>query len=251
MPSLPVFVAPEESETETPQPSRSQTPQPSPTQTPSPAPTPQKTPTALPQKTPTASPQKTPTAASASSIDAFTNSANYSAGARKVLDPALQLTSQHLSYKYVSADPKSGGLDSSGFIYYVLTKSGVKNVPRDAREQYIWLRKAGTFQAVLAQRDDTFELDDLKPGDLLFWASSYGMTRDPEITQTMIYLGRDKATNERLMIGASEIGVFKNQHRSGVTVFDFKIGQPRGKSKTDENPPVFVGYGHIPGFTDK
>jgi cell wall-associated NlpC family hydrolase len=235
MPNLPVFVAPSESESET--------PQSSPTQTPSLA--------ATPQKTPTASPQKTPTAASVNSIDAFTNSANYSAGARKVLDLALQLTSQHLSYKYVSADPKSGGLDSSGFIHYVLTQSGVKNVPRDAREQYIWLRKAGTFQAVLAQRDDTFELDDLKPGDLLFWASNYGMTRDPEITQTMIYLGRDKATNERLMIGASENGVFKNQHRSGVNVFDFKIGQPRGKSKTDENPPVFVGYGHIPGFTDK
>jgi cell wall-associated NlpC family hydrolase len=196
-------------------------------------------------------PQVSSTATPVVPMDAFVGSVSYSAGARKILDLALQLTSQHLTYKYVSADPKSGGLDSSGFIFYVLTQTGVKNVPRDAREQYIWLRKAGTFQAVLAQRDDTFELDDLKPGDLLFWTSNYGMTRDPEITQTMIYLGRDKATNERLMIGASENGVFKNQQRSGVTVFDFKIGQPRGKSKSDETPPVFVGYGHIPSLTDK
>lgn len=142
-------------------------------------------------------------------------------------------------------------MDSSGFIFYVLTQSGIKRVPRDAREQYIWLRKAGTFQTVLAQRDDTFELDDLKPGDLLFWASNFGTTRDPDITQTMIYLGRDKATNQRLMIGATENGVFKNERRSGVSVFDFKVGRPQGKSKTEENPPVFVGYGHVPGLSEK
>jgi peptidoglycan DL-endopeptidase CwlO len=239
MPSLPIFVPPSESQSETPQPSPSETPQPSRS----------KTPSASPTSTPT--PQKTPTTAPAFSMDALTDSANSPAGVRNVLDLALQLTTRRLSYKYVSADPKNGGLDSSGFVCYVLTQAGVKNVPRDAREQYIWLRKAGTFQTVLAQRDDTFELDELKPGDLLFWASNYGMTRDPEITQTMIYLGRDKSTNERLMIGASENGVFKNQRRSGVSVFDFKIGRSENKSKTEENPPVFVGYGHVPGLTQK
>lgn len=78
----------------------------------------------------------------------------------------------------------------------MLNQSGVSGVPRDAREQYIWVRKAGNFQAVLAQRDDTFELDSLQPGDLLFWASNFGMSHDPEIMQTMIYLGRDKSTNQ-------------------------------------------------------
>jgi cell wall-associated NlpC family hydrolase len=157
----------------------------------------------------------------------------------------LELAGKNLSYKYVSADPAKGGMDSSGFISYVLSKSGIKDVPRDAREQYIWVRKAGNFQAVLAQRDDTFELDALKPGDLLFWATNYGVSRDPEITLTMIYLGRDKATKQRLMIGASETQTPKGRSHPGVGVFEFKIGRPAKGNK--EAGPFFVGYGHIPG----
>ena len=61
----------------------------------------------------------------------------------------------------------------------------------DAREQYAWIRKAGNFKAVLAQRDDTFELDDLQPGDLLFWASNFGVSRDPEIIQREIEQTRE------------------------------------------------------------
>lgn len=139
-------------------------------------------------------------------------------------------------------------MDCSGFIYYVLSKSGVKNVPRDAREQYFWVRKSGNFQAVLSQRDDTFELDALKPGDLLFWASPYGVSRDPEIAQTMIYLGRDKSTNQRIMIGAAEGRSYKGQSRFGVSVFDFK--PTRLNSKSDKEPgPSFVGYGRVPGLS--
>ena len=137
-------------------------------------------------------------------------------------------------------------MDSSGFISYVLSKSGIKDVPRDARQQYIWVRKAGNFQAVLAQRDDTFELDALKPGDLLFWASNYGISRDPEITQTMIYLGRDKATNQRLMVGASETQKPKGSAHPGVGVFEFKVARAAPKGNKEVGP-VFVGYGHIPG----
>ena len=87
------------------------------------------------------------------------------------------------------------------------------------------VRKAGTFEAVLAQRDDSFELDALKPCDLLFWATPYSVSREPDVIQTMIYIGRDKATNQRLMVGASEGCTYKGQMRKGVTVFDFKIGR--------------------------
>jgi cell wall-associated NlpC family hydrolase len=162
----------------------------------------------------------------------------------------LNLTTQNLSYKVNSADPRGRGMDSSGFVYYVLSQGGIKGVPRDAREQYVWVRKAGNFQAVLAQRDDTFELDALKPGDLLFWASSYGMSRDPDISQTMIYLGREKGTNQRIMIGASERLGYKGQSRSGVNVFDFKVERAKSKSNTEPGP-VFVGYGRIPGLPEK
>jgi hypothetical protein len=100
-----------------------------------------------------------------------------------------------------------------------------------------------------SQRDDTFELDSLKPGDLLFWATNFGVSREPEITQTMIYIGRDKTTNQRLMIGASERGTHKGKKKSGVGVFDFNLGHAEPKSNKEESAPVFVGYGHIPGFS--
>ena len=141
-------------------------------------------------------------------------------------------------------------MDSSGFVYHVLSKCGIKGVPRDAREQYVWVRKAGSFEAVLAQRDDSFELDALKPGDLLFWATPYSVSREPDIIQTMIYIGRDKAINQRLMIGASEGHTYKGQMRKGVGVFDFKIGRTASKA-SKEPTAVFVGYGHIPGLSGK
>lgn len=163
----------------------------------------------------------------------------------KLLDLSIGLTTQNLGYKYGSADPANGGMDCSGFIHYVLTKSGVKDAPRDAREQYIWVRKAGTFQAVLAHRDDSFELDALKPGDLLFWSGTYFVDRDPSITHTMIYLGREKGTNQRVMVGSSDGRSYKGQQRFGVSIFDFKISSARPKSD-DKLTPVFVGYGRIP-----
>jgi cell wall-associated NlpC family hydrolase len=172
---------------------------------------------------------------------------NSSTEIRKIVELGLNLSARNLAYKYASANPDSGGMDCSGFIYYVLSSCGIKDVPRDARDQYIWVRKAGNFQAVLAQRDDTFELDALKSGDLLFWVSNYGISRDPDITQTMIYLGREKGTNQRLMVGASEASAFKGRSQAGVGVFDFKVG--RGVSKSNTEPgPVFVGYGRVPGL---
>ena len=172
---------------------------------------------------------------------------NYSSETRKIVDVGLNLATQNLRYKINSADPANGGMDGSGFVYYVLSQCGIKDVPRDAREQYVWVRKAGTFQAVLAQRDDSFELDALKPGDLLFWASAYGVSREPDITQTMIYLGREKATNQRIMVGASEGRAYKGHSRSGVSVFDFKVSRLGSKSEKEPGP-IFVGYGRVPGL---
>ena len=165
---------------------------------------------------------------------------------RHIVDFALGLTRQNLGYKYGSADPANGGLDASGLVYYVLSNCGIKDVPRDAREQYVWARKAGNFQAVLAHRDDTFELDALQPGDLLFWASGSTVSRDPDISHVMIYLGRDKATNQRIMVGASDGRTYKGQSRFGVSVFDFKVAQFGPRSR-EGAAPVFVGYAHIPG----
>jgi peptidoglycan DL-endopeptidase CwlO len=191
--------------------------------------------------------EKNATSDATISIAEISESPKFSPELEKLIDLGLNLAAQNLTYKYASADPANGGMDCSGFIYYILTKCRIKDAPRDAREQYIWVRKAGNFEAVLAQRDDTFELDSLRPGDLLFWASNFGVSREPEITKTMIYIGHDKATNRRLMVGASERDIFKNTTKSGVGVFDFKVG--RETPKTDkETSAVFVGYGRVPGF---
>jgi cell wall-associated NlpC family hydrolase len=235
----------------TPSPERPETPRslPSPPATPRPSPTESAPPTPSPTATPTpsASAQKTPAQSATIASSEISGYENYPAEVRKILDLALGLTNQNLTYKYGSADPANGGLDCSGFINYVLSKSGMKEVPRDAREQYIWVRKPGNFQAVLGHSEDSFELAALKPGDLLFWAGTYNVDRDPAITHTMIYLGREKATNQRIMVGASDGRTYKGQSRFGVSVFDFKISRRRATS--DDKPgPVFVGYARIPGL---
>jgi cell wall-associated NlpC family hydrolase len=141
-------------------------------------------------------------------------------------------------------------MDCSGFVYYVLKEMGIKDPPRDAREQYIWVRKAGTFQAVLGHSDDTFELAALKPGDLLFWAGTYHVDRDPAITHTMIYLGREKGTNHRIMVGSSDGRTYKGQQKWGVSVFDFKVATAKPKSD-EQMTPAFVGYGSIPDLPNE
>ena len=228
------------------------TPSPNPMETPSPEVVQEERPTpSLPPVTrSTASPvaeNPMPGISTASKSD-IVESKDYPEDVRKMIDLGFDLARRNLNYKYASADPANGGLDCSGFIYYLLTKSGVNNVPRDAREQYVWVRKAGNFQAVLARSDDTFELDALKPGDLLFWANKSGLSREPEIVQTMIYIGRDKATNQRLMMGASEGGTYKGQKMSGVGIFDFKLGSAEQK-EGEEATSVFVGYGRFPDLS--
>jgi cell wall-associated NlpC family hydrolase len=166
---------------------------------------------------------------------------------QKLLGSALELTTRNLDYKYGSADPANGGMDCSGFVYYVLKQNGAGDVPRDSSEQYVWLRRAGRFEPVLSRKDDSFELENLKPGDLLFWTGTYAIERDPPITHAMIYLGREKETGHRVMVGASDGRVYQGESRNGVSVFDFKIQRP-GKTDNGKLQPAFIGYGHIPGL---
>jgi peptidoglycan DL-endopeptidase CwlO len=170
---------------------------------------------------------------------------------QQLLNSALELTTRNLDYKYGSADPSNGGMDCSGFVYFVLKQSGVEDVPRDSSEQYVWLRRAGKFEPVVSQKDDSFEFDNLKPGDLLFWTGTYAIKRDPPITHAMIYLGREKKTGARVMVGASDGRTYQSQQRFGVSVFDFKMPRAdKGELEDDKVHPRFVGYAHIPGLRD-
>jgi cell wall-associated NlpC family hydrolase len=238
-------------------------PTPSPTATPkgkskrkkaSPTPTPTESPAA----TETPSPAETPAPGRGKkawpnvslSPDEITGYENYPPKVRQILDTGLALTKQNLGYTYGSADPKNGGMDCSGFIYYVLQQNGFPDVPRDSSQQYVWTRKAGDFNAVLSRKEDSFELDDLKPGDLLFWRGTYNIDRDPPITHTMIYLGREKRTNKRVMVGSSDGRTYDGKQRWGVSVFDFKLPPPP-KSGDAKISPAFVGYGRIPGLPEQ
>ncbi|MBV9490902.1 MAG: C40 family peptidase [Verrucomicrobia bacterium] len=170
------------------------------------------------------------------------------ANVQELIHQALALTEKNLTYTYGSADPANSGMDCSGFIYYVLQRTGFHDVPRDSSEQYLWVRKDGIFHAVVSRNEDTFELQELRPGDLLFWTGTYSVNRDVPITHVMIYLGKEKETGKRLMVGASDGRSYHGERRCGVSVFDFKL--PSGQPAKDDpaRTPAFVGYATIPGL---
>src|SRR6476661_184667 len=170
----------------------------SPTPTPGESPSETETPSASPAESPEAGRGKKGAPNVSLSPDEIVDYGNYRPTVRQILDAGLGLTKENLGYTYGSADPANGGMDCSGFIYYVLKQNGFPDVPRDSSQQYVWVRKAGNFYAVLSRKEDSFEFDDLKPGDLLFWCGTYNIDRDPPITHTMIYLGREKRTNKRV-----------------------------------------------------
>ena len=186
------------------------------------------------------------------SPEAITNFESYPPKVQKLLTSALELTTRNLDYKYGSADPANGGMDCSGFVYYVLNQNGVAPyVPDDSKDQYTWLRSAGTFEPVVSGKDDSFELNGLKPGDLLFWSGTYSSERDPPITHVMIYLGREKKTGARVMVGASDGRTYQSQQRFGVSVFEFKMPQTENSEAYEgRERPRFIGYGHIPRLNE-
>jgi len=220
-------------------------PTPEPSETPPPTPTPSLSPTA------TATPEKAKRGLPNATLspEAISGFENYSPKVQQLLNSALELTTRNLDYKYGSADPGNGGMDCSGFVYFVLKQNEVEGVPRDSSEQYIWVRRAGKFEPVVSQKDDSFEFDNLKPGDLLFWTGTYAIQRDPPITHAMIYLGRERKTGARVMVGASDGRTYQSQQRFGVSVFDFKMPRAeKGEVEDGKVHPRFVGYAHIPGL---
>ena len=223
--------------TETPRP----TPSPTPTETPSPEHSPSSPPEEVHRKNGAPNATLKPEA-----IKGFEENPGR---VRTLLSSALELTTRNLDYKYGSADPSAGGMDCSGFVYYVLKQNGVGDVPRDSSQQYVWLRRIGKFEPVLSRKDDSFEMENLKPGDLLFWTGTYSIERDPPITHAMIYLGREKKTGARVMVGASDGRIYQGQSRNGVSVFDFKV-ERRNNGDSGKPRPTFIGYGHIPGLRD-
>ncbi|SDT88895.1 NlpC/P60 family protein [Verrucomicrobium sp. GAS474] len=170
---------------------------------------------------------------------------------QNLLADALALTAQGLSYKYGSDDPANGGMDCSGTIEYLLKKEGIAAVPRTASDIYAWVRRQELFQAVVSTNPASFELDGLKPGDLLFWTGTYNIDRDPPVTHVMIYLGKVTGKDgkpQRIMFGASEGRYYAGAPRYGVSVFDFDLpGSPPPASYV-KGTARFIGYSPVPGL---
>ena len=166
------------------------------------------------------------------------------AGVRTLLESCLALARQNFTYTFGSADPANGGFDCSGFIYYVLRQHGFAQVPRDSSALYMWARRAHGFRAVISRKPDSSEMDELLPGDLLFWIGTYATDHDPPVTHTMLYLGTEKSGGAKIMIGASDGRTYRGQKRNGVSVFDFTM--PRA----GDQRATFIGYARIPGLRD-
>jgi len=160
---------------------------------------------------------------------------------RKLIGNALMTARNNgwLKYQYGSADPKKGGFDCSGAMYYVLNESGLKP-GRSSAAQYLWIKKSGEItdvgKSVNSLDDPAF--DALKPGDLLFWSGTYTPTdgRKVAITHVSMYLGKAKSDGRHLMIGSSNGRSYRGKRQNGYGVFDFRLPSKTSKS-------TFVGYG--------
>jgi len=163
------------------------------------------------------------------------------ANRRKLIGNALMTAKNHgwLKYQFGSADPKRGGFDCSGAMYFVLGESGLKP-GRSSADQYLWIKKADGItevgKAVTTLDDPVFAA--LKPGDLLFWSGTYTPTdgRKIAISHVSMYLGKAKSDGRPLMIGSSDGRSYRGTRQNGYGVFDFRLPSKRSKS-------TFVGYG--------
>lgn len=160
---------------------------------------------------------------------------------KEIIITAQALIRQNLTYMYNSSDPKNGGMDCSGTIYYLLKKFMASEIPRDSYGMYQWTLKKGKFYPINSVQFTSSEFSQLKPGDLLFWSGTYSVNRKPPISHVMIYLGVNK-DNQPLMFGASDGRTYQNKKMWGVSVFDFKLPKKDSHSR-------FVGYSCIPDLT--
>lgn len=159
---------------------------------------------------------------------------------KQIITLLLKLASENLTYQYGSADPKMGGMDCSGTIYYLLNSMGLKDAPRSSHLIYKWVWEKGQFYSVNGNKIDSFEFSHLHPGDLLFWSGTYAVAHDPNVTHVMLYIGKNTA-GQLLMAGASNGRTFKGRKIWGVSVFDFLMPNPESTSR-------FLGYSCTPGI---
>ena len=94
---------------------------------------------------------------------------HYRPNVNRVIWKATQLSKEHLGYRFGSDNPRNGAMDCSGVIYYLFKCLHPRAyVPRDSYEMYFWLLHAGVLHHVNDENFNSYQFNDLKPGDLLF-----------------------------------------------------------------------------------
>ncbi len=167
---------------------------------------------------------------------------------KKLIEGALAVArdSPWLPYRFGGGDPKDGGFDCSGAMYFVMCKAGLEP-PRSSAEQFLWL-KAHDRLIEIPKATTTLEhpsFKNLKPGDLLFWGGTYAPLdgRKVNITHVALFLGHEKKDQRAVMINATDGRSYRGIKANGYGVYDFQL--PRVGSLA-----VFMGYGTPPGIAE-
>ena len=162
--------APEPTQTATPEPASTPSSTPTPTQTQTPTPTQTATPTPT-QTATTAAPEPTPTQTTPAAPPSGNMSAAVNWAVNKTNEPGT-------SYVWGGNGPK--GYDCSGFTVAAFAQSG-KSLPRVSSAQY-----AAAKQYV--------SLDNLQPGDLVFWSNN---GQGSGVYHVAIYIGNGQIAHAR------------------------------------------------------
>ncbi len=165
---------------------------------------------------------------------------------KKLIEGAIAVArdSPWLPYFFGGSDPKDGGFDCSGAMYFVLRKAGLAP-PRSSAEQFLWLKENNRLIEIPgdAMTLDHPSLKKLQPGDLLFWSGTYAPSDDRKvnITHVALYLGHEKSDGRAVMINATDGRAYRGVKANGYGVYDFLMPREGGRA-------VFIGYGTPPGI---
>lgn len=99
-----------------------------------------------------------------------------------IVDAAARQTGQ--PYVWGGTGANSGGYDCSGLTQYAYAQNGI-SIPRTSQQQYNYVAAKGGLKN---------SIQDLKPGDLIFFANTYNDPSGP-ITHVGIYQGNNKMIN--------------------------------------------------------
>lgn len=149
-------------------------------------------------------------------------------------EEAHALAGKKLNYVFGADDPDTGGLDCSSTVQYLLTRIGIKDVPRTSYDQYDWLKGKKLLDDVYGKSASSKLLKKLSPGDLIFWGGTWKSGH--RVSHVMLYMGYDPAEDKHYVFGA------RSKSTTGLTgagVDIFELDTERGR---------LVAHGKIPGL---